>query len=285
MALLTVLRFTDKSVFEKQDNIYLAIIVLEFLVFLLPAAFYMKLKGRGYFSTLMPSMFKPEAAAFVVLSLFALIFGSAGLRFVTEQLGVGRGQMILMEAVFDDVGVSPSPAYMILTFALAPALCEELIFRGIMLSEYKSGGRFCGVFMSSLLFAFLHFGFENFLQAFFLGAYLAFAVSVTGSLPTAMLLRFFFALYELFLENQLFNILDRPNNPVFMIFILFGAFLAVLFFALGCAEKMFFSYSFENRPTPERDDSYVVGDVTLAKSLISIPFAVTVVMYVIISAV
>lgn len=283
LALVTATRYIDPELLSKGNNVYLSFVIIQFLVLLLPAVLYMKLKGKGYGVTLGMKMFTPDSIAFIIFCLFMLIAGSAAIRFVCEEIGIPRSDLVLMRRVFPSVAAPENPLFSLMAYALAPAVAEEFIFRGVMISEYRSGGRVCAVLMSSLLFAFLHYGFENFLLAVFVGAALAFAVYVTGSIWSAVAIRFIYNVYCVYLEAQLFNILDRPKNNVFMIFIFVGLFLLFLFFTLGCAEKMFYSYALENRETPERNDNFVWGKVSLKSSLISLPFILCILLYVITS--
>ena len=283
LALVTATRYIDPELLSKGNNVYLSFVIIQFLVLLLPAVLYMKLKGKGYGVTLGMKMFTPDSIAFIIFCLFMLIAGSAAIRFVCEEIGIPRSDLVLMRRVFPSVAAPENPLFSLMAYALAPAVAEEFIFRGVMISEYRSGGRVCAVLMSSLLFAFLHYGFENFLLTVFVGAALAFAVYVTGSIWSAVAIRFIYNVYCVYLEAQLFNILDRPKNNVFMIFIFVGLFLLFLFFTLGCAEKMFYSYALENRETPERNDNFVWGKVSLKSSLISLPFILCILLYVITS--
>lgn len=283
IALLTAVRFIDPSMLARRDNIYLSLVILQFLVLLLPAVFYTKIKGKGYISTLNMKMFMPDSIAFVLVCTLALILGSAAIRFVLEEFGVPRSDMILMRRIFPDISPAENPMFSLAAYAITPAIIEEFIFRGIIISEYRSGGRICAVVVSSLLFAFLHSGFENFILAFFIGVMLAFAVYVTGSIWSAVLIRFSYNLYSVYFETQLFTVLDRPKNNVFMIFIFVGLFLVSLIFLLGCAEKMFYSYALAGREPYERDDSFVCGKVSFKTSFISLPFIFCIVLYIITS--
>ena len=283
LALITAVRYIDPELLSKRNNIYLSFVIIQVLVLLLPAVLYIKLKGKGYGATVGMKMFAPDSIAFIIFCLFMLVAGSAAIRFVCEELGIPRSDLVLMRRVFPNVAAAENPLFSLMAFALAPAISEEFIFRGVMISEYRSGGRVCAVLMSSVLFAFLHYGLENFILAVFVGAVLAFAVYVTGSIWSAVAIRFIYNSYCIYLESQLFNILDRPKNNVFMIFIFVGLFLLFLFFTLGCAEKMFYSYALENRETPERNDNFVWGKVSIKNSFISLPFILCILLYVITS--
>ncbi len=283
IALVTAIRYIDPALLARRDNIYLSLVILQFLVLLLPAALYAKIKGKGYISTLNANIFTPDAIAFVLICALALILGSAALRFLCEQISIPRSDMILMRKSFPDIAPAADPLFLLVAYALTPAIIEEFIFRGIMISEYRSGGRICAVVMSSLLFAFLHFGFENFILAFFIGVMLSFAVYVTGSLWSAIIIRLIHNLYSVFLESHLFDLLDRPKNNIFMIFIFAGLFLTSFIFLLGCAEKMFYSYALAGREPHARDDSFVYGKVNIKTSFISLPFILCAILYIITS--
>lgn len=284
-ALLVVLKLINPAILAHRENIYLSLVIIQFIAMLLPAVFYAKIKGKGYMSTLNMRMFMPDSIAFIILGIITLVVGSAALRFICEELGMPRSNIILMQKVYPDILPPDNFLYTMLAYAMAPALIEEFVFRGIMVSEYRSGGRLCAVIVSSILFSFLHYGFENLIISFFIGALLAFAVYVTGSLWSAVIIRFCFNIYTLYFETQLFTVLDRPKNNIFMIFIFLGFFLIVLIFLLGCAEKMFYSYYLEGRLPPERDDSYVCGKVSLKNAFVSLPFILNFILYIIISIV
>ncbi len=283
LTLITAIRYIDPAMLARRDNIYLSIVILQFLILLLPAVFYTRIKGKGYLSTLGLKMFMPDSIAFIIVAALTLIIGSGAIRFLLEQINIPRCDMVLMRRVFPDISPAQSPMFLLLAYALTPAVIEEFIFRGILLTEYKSGGRLCAVIISSALFAFIHYGFENFILAFFVGVMLAFTVYVTGSLWSAVFIRFAYNIYTVFLETQLFSVLDRPNNGVFMIFIFVGLFLTFTVLLLGCAEKMFYSYAISGRDPGTRNDSFVSGKVTLRLSLISVPFLVCFLLYIIIS--
>ncbi|MBQ7820670.1 MAG: hypothetical protein IJ391_00100 [Clostridia bacterium] len=96
LALITAIRYIDPAMLARRDNIYLSLVILQFLVLLLPAVFYTKLKGKGYISTLNMKMFMPDSIAFIIVATLALIIGSGAIRFVLEQINIPRSDMILM---------------------------------------------------------------------------------------------------------------------------------------------------------------------------------------------
>lgn len=65
--------------------------------------------------------------------------------------------------------------------AILPALFEELIFRGIILSGLKQYGKVAAIFGSAALFALLHGNISQFIYPFVLGIILGFVVYKTGN--------------------------------------------------------------------------------------------------------
>ncbi len=75
----------------------------------------------------------------------------------------------------------------LLAVALLPAVCEEPLFRGLILSGLRPLGRWPAVAASALLFAFLHGSIYQLLPTFFLGVLLGWLVVRTGSLVPSVL--------------------------------------------------------------------------------------------------
>ncbi len=77
---------------------------------------------------------------------------------------------------------------MLLVIAVLPAICEELAFRGFMLSGLRHvGHKWTAIIVSSLFFASTHAIFQQSLVAFALGLVLGFVAVQTGSILPAIL--------------------------------------------------------------------------------------------------
>jgi hypothetical protein len=74
--------------------------------------------------------------------------------------------------------------------ALMPAIFEELTFRGVILSGYKSMGFTTAVVMSGLFFGIMHLNLYQFFYAMIGGMYLAFLVYYTNSIYSSILAHF-----------------------------------------------------------------------------------------------
>ncbi len=82
--------------------------------------------------------------------------------------------------------------FYIVVFALVPAICEEVIFRGIIFSGLKRGiGSLWAIILSSLLFALIHQKINQFIYPFILGVVVATIMNKTNNIFYTILLHFF----------------------------------------------------------------------------------------------
>lgn len=76
--------------------------------------------------------------------------------------------------------------------ALTPAICEEIVMRGVVLSEYKYKNTFKAAVMNGIIFGLMHLSGQQFLYAAVLGFVFAYIVRITGSLFSTMIVHFVF---------------------------------------------------------------------------------------------
>lgn len=74
--------------------------------------------------------------------------------------------------------------------AVVPAICEELVFRGIVFNGLRKFGKVGSIFISALLFALAHGSAMQFFYQFILGLVLAAVVLKTGSIVASMVTHF-----------------------------------------------------------------------------------------------
>ena len=75
-----------------------------------------------------------------------------------------------------------------LVMAITPAICEELLFRGLIFSGLRRYGAWPAIVISSLLFALAHASIYRLLPTFCLGLLLGYVVLRTGSIYCSMLI-------------------------------------------------------------------------------------------------
>ena len=135
-------------------SLALAECALYYLPFLaLPAALYMRAHpglSVGMRLNPLPPLGAVLVAIMALISVFACSALAALWGWILDALGMAS------------VGAFPGPASRgdlmasIITMAAAPALCEELLFRGIVLSAWEGRGTFFAIGVSSALFALIH---------------------------------------------------------------------------------------------------------------------------------
>jgi len=82
---------------------------------------------------------------------------------------------------------APAPLWLVwLVIGLTPALCEELFFRGLVLSGLRRLGLWPALIVCALLFGLAHSSVYRLLPTFFIGLLLAWLVWRTGSIWTSI---------------------------------------------------------------------------------------------------
>lgn len=77
-----------------------------------------------------------------------------------------------------------------LIMAVAPAVVEETVYRGVFYSEYSRVSSLGAVILSGFLFGLMHMNLNQFVYAFAMGCIFAILVETTGSLVSSMVVHF-----------------------------------------------------------------------------------------------
>lgn len=75
--------------------------------------------------------------------------------------------------------------------AVMPALCEELIYRGVLFQGYRKSGVWIAALLTAFLFGMMHMNLNQFSYAFALGLIFALVREITGSILPAVLLHIY----------------------------------------------------------------------------------------------
>ena len=148
-------------------NIYTGLLITEYIIILLPSLLFMMFNGYPIKQTLRLNGVNLKQIILVILIVLfsypiAVFFNFIGL--------------IILDK-FSQVMTNPVPIpstaneYFIgfMIIALTPGLCEEVLFRGIIMSAYDRLGRKKAIIYSSILFGIFHFNAQNLLGPIFLG--------------------------------------------------------------------------------------------------------------------
>jgi membrane protease YdiL (CAAX protease family) len=178
---LSALLFWGGALLILRHDGILAYAILPAAAFLLPSVAWAEIREAVdvAFPSRLPSIRGAAASASLLAGASLLALALAGA--ISGAPGSSREEEALRSLV---LGV-PGPARLLL-FALLPALCEELLFRGALLACLRPWGKWRAVLASALAFALFHGSPVRFAPVALLGAALALAVWETGNLWIAV---------------------------------------------------------------------------------------------------
>lgn len=180
------------------------LIVMQFGFFLLPSLALVRLKGYSFtetFSLRAPSWRAMVACVLIGLSAWA-VAGGLLVRLLPppESLQKAMERLLLL----DD---KPAPLWQALVLVgLIPAICEEVLFRGLILSGFRRLGMWPAILATGLLFGVAHASIYRLLPTFALGVTFGYAVWKTRSLAAGIVCHG--------LNNGLMAVLARSKNVV-----------------------------------------------------------------------
>jgi membrane protease YdiL (CAAX protease family) len=222
--------------------------LLQILIFILPAILYSRLKGERFGKRMRLNLPRFEHTWFLFCILAVMITGSLLTCILTGGIASLTGDFTLYNTftAHSDGGILNILA-IIIAYALLPAFGEELIFRSYLCAEYEHLGVGVSITVSALFFAMLHFSLPLLLTYLFLGALLAAAMYATRSLLAVILLHAGYNIFCLFGQPYLSAFyLYAGSNDIFLFFLI-TLFLLFSAFAAGEARKIYHIYAISNR--------------------------------------
>lgn len=171
-------------------NFNSGILITEFGLVALPVIVFIKLKKDSLRQVLRLNKLK---LIDMLLVFLIIIFGYPVAAFLNL-----IGSIIL--SLFGQLNPAAIPVagnfkeYFILLFvvAVSAGLCEELLFRGLMMRAYEGIGMWKSIIFTAVMFSFLHLNIQNIFAPAFLGILLGFLVYRTNSIFAGMLGHFTF---------------------------------------------------------------------------------------------
>ncbi len=250
--LLIASTFLKDRLIEAGGNLYLSVIILQILVFLLPAIIFCRLKGVGYAVKLNVRLFSPGKLGCVIMSALVLICGSVLIRFVQINVfGLSDFRFSLYDGYLNGESVYEF-LFTATTFALMPALTEEFVFRSILLTEYNESG--LGAVSTTLIVSLLSammYGSMELLPIRLLASILFCLVTyVTGSSLAAFLSHLFFNIYGIFGEKYVLRAIVDPSNRIISLFTFTLLFLVLSIILFGELENIQRRMGKTGVPTP-----------------------------------
>lgn len=205
--------------------------------YLLPLLLYGLLFGGLSFKRLRFRAPTAVSIPLTVLLLLILLLGTSFLSMMLERVGI-------TEPVADRYsGIGAPSVLILLIFALLPAILEELIFRGVILSSFEPCGTAPAIIGSALLFAFAHMSLEKLPIYFFAGLVLAFSVYASRSLITSMLLHAAYNIASIALGEYLSGIAAHLESFSLLFIVLLFALWILVLIALSEGSRVYGIYA------------------------------------------
>ena len=234
MILLIISELVLKNANIGKQNSYIALVIVQFLVFLLPCAFFVSLKnnkfngGLSYYNF---RPFSPKLLGFTAFSLAVMIFGNMAIKYLGY---IFFGFVNASTVIYADDNLIA----LLMATVILPAITEEILLRGIVFTEYEQNntGALGAIIGSAFLFAFIHFDPKGFISYLFAGVILATALHVTRSLFVPIIIHLMNNSICLFTDTFLKRVSKESISSFFVFFMLVVLFLVALFFWLESLE-------------------------------------------------
>lgn len=241
------------SSLERRDNIYIALAVIQLLVYIIPGIFYCKLRHKNDMSALRLSIAKPDRLYFAVISALTLFAVSAAFKLLYIQLGIYKSEFAEY-ASYINISTFSSASdilYMIITFVFIPAVSKEFIFRSVIFGEYINDGfgYVAPTIISSVMYAMTFFRFSSFPKYFIVGMILSLTAIIADSVIISMAASTVYGLLDVFSESYISNLM-RSDYKLLIIFITVAMLLLFITLFFAEAERLFFNKGTAGDPSP-----------------------------------
>lgn len=246
--------------------VYAVMMALQIAVFGIPFAVFCAFRGSGYVFKLGFELPRKKSlpvivfgTVFLVLSICVLKFGLFHFAYDASAYSLYGSSISIRPSSFG------SGLIMVLSLAAVPAILEELVFRGIIMREYRMGGSLFSMLMSALLFAFVHFDILQFPIYFVSGLILAWLVFLTKSVWASVIAHFVYNVFALFWEKYVWLFSSNPDSDILFWLILIAVLLVCAFFFLSFAERLLRSHAERGeaaqRPVPRTHLALMLFDI------------------------
>lgn len=181
---LGILLLTVGSIVQVRE-LYSGLLITEYVLILLPGLLFLKIKGASIKKSLRLNRISIRQIILVI-----------GITIFTYPIAVFfQGIFILILNSFKEMVPTTVPMpqdeiqYIISFFVIAvtPGICEEVMFRGVIMDAYGRLGYKKGIIISALLFGIFHFNLLNLVGPTILGIVFGIIVYKTNSIYSAMI--------------------------------------------------------------------------------------------------
>ncbi len=149
---------------------------------------------------------------------------------------------------------------LILCYALLPAVCEEVIFRGLVCRDYRTGGAVRSVIMSSLLFGMLHLDLRLLPVYIVSGVVLCLLLYATRSLAACIAVHLLYNIFGIYLQPYLTSFYVTTGSRALFVMLTAALMLAAAAVFCHAASKLYCSYATEERAAAEAGGKAIAPD-------------------------
>ena len=224
-----------------EDSVFLVIIIVQIIVFAVPCFLYYGLKGGGRRDNFLSlsGRINADVVFFTLASFLALILGSLAMQlFLLPSGGYTKGYM---DALFDSAAGDGTGLF--LAYCVFPAVCEELFFRGLVLSEYRPYGSLNAVAISALYFTMVHFSKEGFVLYLLAGLLLGAVTAVCRTVYPAMALHMAYNIFFLYGDSGFVGKITNNTSMEFFGFVIVSLLLLSFFLMFSRLEHIYYAYA------------------------------------------
>ena len=178
--LIGALLFFTLGFYVQTRELYTGLLITQFAVVLLPAVVYLEIKKLDIKNTIrMNPLNWKQIVLTVLITLFmypSAVFANLIMINLLSQLGtIDVPQIPVATNIYEYLRL-------VLIVSLAAGICEEVLFRGVILRGYERLGNVKAVMITSVLFGIFHYNLYNLLGPIVLGIIFGSLVLVTQSL-------------------------------------------------------------------------------------------------------
>jgi len=240
--LLLLTKIIDITLINR-ENEYFSVVILQMMIFILPGAVWCMFSGEKFVATIRLRMIKADSILLILSAAVLIASGSILLGVLFGGLQSLSNNFSLYDTfISKDQGTVPNKIYLVMAYAVLPAICEEFVYRGILCREYERGGVLRAIIVSSVFFALLHFNLQNLPMYLFSGVILAMTLYATRSLIGAILAHFLYNIFGLFGQPYMSNLYQITNSPHLFLFIVAGLCLVSAVIFCGEASRLYKKY-------------------------------------------
>ena len=232
-ALLLLSRLID-SAFLSRESEYLSIILLQLMIFPIPAYLYIRLKPREFVKSLRLGSLRLSHLFLLLSASLALICGCTLLGMLCGMMSAQPSFTLYDTFASVNDGSVGATIRLVLAYGLLPAFCEELVFRGIICAEHEKHGILYASVVSALFFAFLHFDLTALPVYLFAGMLLSLVMYVTRSAIAAMIVHLCYNLFGIFVQAGLSGYCQSTGSVGLLVVLLIA--VLILSAAFFCGE-------------------------------------------------